>query len=439
MPYIAIFTLLLVVLDFFGLLSSRTPSTPKLPLWLWTCVVVVTYAVELGTIYYAAHNQTPLQAWRRAMPLMVVDDRGLATAHADVVTGVMLAMAAIQSYALLAVYRAVPSRIPTMVGCVAMLAMSIGAPALMSFDLYGYVHNALLGFGAYYPPSTPFPGEYHIIDLWFGKPTATVYGPLWLVIAPIVTFLAPTLVTKILALRAFNALLFGAFVAGLGAAGLPSRVRAIAALNPGLALQYVANGHNDIIALVLLVYAAALIRRRSTALGTSLIAVAGLVKLPYAVLGLPLLAPLRPVWLRVLWASAMLAIVAVCSWIGGGAGYFNSVAGISTARPEDLYHRIAGVVALVAIALAFFGLRRLRSGAWIIPDLAASVFAWYFSWAVPYALARRRILAYLLVLFPFVTVLFESAFERIWEILVVLPVAVIVAIFAPARKGALAI
>lgn len=439
MLFIAFFTLLLVVFEFFGLLSSRTPGTPKLPAPASIALLIVSYGVQLGTVYYAAHNQYTSDGWRFAMPLMVVDDRGLVTAHADVLTGIMLGMAALQSYVLLAIYRSVPGQRAVATGCALLLVLSLAAPALMSFDLYGYVHNGLLGLAAYTPPSTPFPGEYHVIDLWFGRPTATLYGPLWLVIAPIVTSLGPTLLTKILALRLLNAGLFVALVAGLGALGLPPRVRAIAALNPGLALQFVANGHNDIIAIVLLVYAAAFIKRRAPLVGTGLIAVAGLVKLPYAVLGLPVLAGIRSVWVRLAWAIVMLAAVVACSWFGGGVGYFNSLFGNVTSRPEDIVHRVAGVAALALIVLAFFGGRRLRTTGWVVPNLAASVFAWYFAWGVPYALARRRVVSYVLVLFPFVTVLFESSFERAWELIVVLPLVCMAAVFAPdkpvTRKG----
>src|SRR6185312_4611170 len=340
------------------------------------------------TVFYAAHHQYPVEDWRYAMPLMIVDDRGILTERGDLLTGIMLAMAAVQSYALLALYRSVPSRRTLVTGCAVLLALSVAAPALMSFDLYHYVHDGVLGKMAYTPPSTPFPGEYHFIDLWYGgMPASTLYGPLWLAIAPIVTSLGPTLLAKILALRLFNAALFVALAAGLRALGMPPRMRAICALNPGLALQFVANGHNDIIALVLLVYAAAFIKRRVPLLGTGLIAVAGLVKLPYAVLGLPLLAAIRPLWMRLAWAAGMLAAVIACSWFGGGLGYVASLSQIKTSRPEDIIHRIASIVAFALIALAFFGGRRLRATGWVVPNLAVNVFAWYFAWGVPYAIA----------------------------------------------------
>src|SRR6185312_2502092 len=164
MLFIAFFTLLLVVFEFFGLLSSRTPRTPKLSPVVWVAGLLVSYAVQLATVFYAAHHQYPVEDWRYTMPLMVVDDRGILTQRADLLTGIMLAMAALQSYALLALYRSVPSQRTLVTGCAVLLTLSVAAPALMSFDLYHYVHDGLLGRMAYTPPSTPFPGEYHFID-----------------------------------------------------------------------------------------------------------------------------------------------------------------------------------------------------------------------------------------------------------------------------------
>jgi len=83
----------------------------------------------------------------------------------------------------------------------------------------------------------------------------------------------------------------------------------------------------------------------------------------------------------------------------------------------------------VLILLATASKRRLRAAVWIIPMLSAAIYPWYFLWGLPYALARRRVLSYLLVCFPFVTVLVGlSLFLRVWELNVGLPVAVIASI-----------
>jgi hypothetical protein len=436
--YLAFFTLLLLAADYFGILSSRTPRTPRLAAWAWVALLVVSYALQLGVIRYAALDQPGMPAWRFAMPIPVIDDRGLPTANGDIVTAIMLILAALQSYALLALYRARCIARPLLwTGCAVLLALSLFAPALMSFDMYGYVRGAVLGVSSYAPADIPFSGDYHILNLWFAGPIYTLYGPLWIAMAQAVTFAAPTFFAKMVSFRVLGVFLYVAFLAGLRACGVKPRMMAVAALNPGLMLEYVANAHNDFIAIVVLVVAAAFVRARPL-IGLGLIAVAGLVKLPYAIFGLPLLSRIRPVWLRFAAAAVMLAVVVAISWIGGGATYFSTVIGHIGARPEDIVHRIAGAAALLAIFLALIGSRRYRATAWAMPQLAASVFAWYLVWGLPYALARHRTLSYLLVCFPLAVILLESAFFQTWEITVVIPALVLLSLFAPQRKAAAA-
>jgi hypothetical protein len=433
--FLAFFTLLLLVAEYFGMLSSRTPRTPRLPNLVWVALLVVSYAVQLGVIRYAALNQPGMPDWRLTMPIPVIDDRGLSTANGDIVTAVMLFLAALQSYALLALYRAQTfSRALLWTGCGVLLALSLFAPAMMSFDMYGYVRGAVLGVASYTPADIPFSGDYHILNLWFDGPIYTLYGPLWIAMAQAVTVAAPTFFAKLVSFRVLGVFLYVAFLAGLRACGVKPRMMAVAALNPGLMLEYVANAHNDFIAIVVLVFAAALVRARPL-IGLGLIAVAGLVKLPYAIFGLPLLSRIRPVWMRYAGAAAMLAVVVAISWIGGGAAYFSTLIGHVGARPEDIVHRLAGVAALLAIFLALIGGRRYRTTAWVMPQIAASVFAWYLVWGLPYALARHRTLSYLLVAFPLIVTLMESAFAQTWEFLFVVPALALLSLFAPERKA----
>jgi hypothetical protein len=88
------------------------------------------------------------------------------------------------------------------------------------------------------------------------------------------------------------------------------------------------------------------------------------------------------------------------------------------------------VAALLLIGATLLVARRMQTGIWSMPLLGAYSFSWYYAWGFPYALARRRILAYLLVAFPFVAMLTESAFARPWEPLVVLPLATILSLRA---------
>jgi hypothetical protein len=431
----AFFALLLVVSDYFGVLSSSTPKTPRWPVLVWIGALVLTYAAQLGIIAYAAGHQVPLPGWRLAMPLAAIDDRNPVTLHGDLLTASMLALAALQSYALLAIYRLRSSRAVIVTGCALLVLLSLVSPALLSFDMYGYVHDALLGLAAYDPPAVPMPGAYHLFDLWFGGPNSTLYGPLWLVLVHVVTSFGTTLFGKLIAWRVFCALVYLGLLVGLRALRMPARIVNVAALNPGLMLQYVANGHNDLVAVTLLVFAAIFVRTRwPLAFGT--IGVAGLLKIPYALLGLPILSVVRSLPLRIAASVVMLALVAAISWIGGGSAYLNALTGHVDAAPSDVVHRVAGAAALALIALAFFGGRRLRSGVWAMPMLGAHIFSWYCIWGFGYALARRRILGYLLVCFPFVAMMLESAIERVWVAFWVVPAVALLSLFAPERRFA---
>lgn len=215
-PYAAAATF--AVLELRGRLPARAPKTPALPAWMWIAALIATYAVQLTAMRYAATHLAVALPWRTAMPLPVVN---VDSRHPDAIAIVYLACAAVQSYALLALYRARPSTLSVALGSGLLAAMSLGSPSLASFDAYGYVHNALLGWQSYAPPATPLPGEFHVIDLWFRKPTATLYGPLWLLVVRLVTAAAPSLLMKIAALRLFNALLYAGLVFMLRGLGLP--------------------------------------------------------------------------------------------------------------------------------------------------------------------------------------------------------------------------
>jgi hypothetical protein len=418
---LALIALCLVACEAFGRFSSRTPATPRPAAWWWVAGLIVSHAAVLALVFYAVRHQQPAEAWRSTMmPLIVIDVFHPARQidHGNLVATAMLWLAAFQSYALLALYRQKPSRVAVGIGCGVMLLLSCAAPALTSFDLYGYVRDVELGFAAYRPPHVPFPGAYRVFDLWLGKQRASAYGPLWLVVARLVTSVAATLLGKLLALRVFSVLAYLAALAGLRALRMPSRIIAVFALNPGLMFQYVVDGHNDLIAIAVLVFAAAAVRRRPS-LAFGLIAVAGLLKLPYALLGLPIVAAVRSVRVRVAGSIAMVAAVATISWIAGGSSYLDRLIEHGTQNLSTGIRKLSDLVAVALILLAAAGGRRLRSAVWLIPTLGAVIFPWYFIWGLPYALGRRRIFGYLLVCFPFVTMLVGVPFVLPLDVLVV--------------------
>jgi hypothetical protein len=433
LPYAA--AALFALVELRGQLPSRAPRTPTLAPWLWIVALIVTYALQLFAIRYAATHLTNSVAWRLAMPFPVADVDML---HPDAVAAIYVACAALQSYALLALYRCRPSLRAIAWGTAVLAAMSLCVPALSSFDAYGYVHNAILGLRSYTPPAQPFLGEYHVIDLWFGKPTATLYGPLWLAIDRLVTASAPTLLTKIVALRVFNGLLYAAAIALLRGLGMPRRILVVVALNPAMMFQIIANVHNDIIAIDLLLGAAALARTR-TAAASGLFAVAGLVKLPYLALGLPVFSAVRSVPYRVVAIVAGIAVTLTLSWFGGGAGYVASLAGhASSAHVAAVWRVVPAAIALAALVAALFGARRYIAALWFIPAIGAFelpwitasgqafsvpwILPWYFIWGLPYALNRHRILGFLTVGFPLMAAIAAPEVLR-FRVLLVLELA----------------
>ncbi|HTU83196.1 MAG TPA: hypothetical protein VMF61_13760 [Candidatus Acidoferrales bacterium] len=426
--------LLLVVAESLGLLSSRTPTAPKWPAPAWIFVAIAAYAVELAAVGYAAHHQLPAPPWETAMPLRVVDDRGARTAHADVLTAIVIALGALQAYALLGLYRADPSRRSIAFGFAVVATLSMLAPAMTSADAYSNVGYALLGDRAYAPPASLFAPPFDTIERWWGVPmVAAPYGPLWLRVAALATSPVPTLLGKIVALRCVGAASFGAAVLLMAALGMPRRLLAAAALNPALAFQWIVNAHNDALA-VALAFAAAFFARRNAWLAIAFVAAAALIKLPFAVVALPVLAAIRSQRVRWIGAASAIAAAAALSWLAGGRAYASALVAHAIPVPHDLPTVTAALVAVALCVLALCGGRRLRSAAWTMPCIGGIPFAWYFTWGLPYALTRRRVAGYVLVALPLVSAVSDTAFARPWVSLAVLPVLALLCVGGPRRS-----
>jgi hypothetical protein len=98
-------------------------------------------------------------------------------------------------------------------------------------------------------------------------------------------------------------------------------------------------------------------------------------------------------------------------------------------------HAAAALAAVVAIAAAVAGRRRLRGAVWLVPMIGAYTAAWYAVWSVPYALGSRVVLLYLLVSLPLVSILAEPSLTRPWTLLLLLPAIVVVSLVARPIRG----
>ena len=347
----------------------------------------------------------------------------------------MLSCALAQSYILLVLYRCPTTRGAAALAALGMCALSLAAPAFISPDPYAYVGDTLLGRAAYAPPGTPFTGEYAQINHLFPPPMLpSPYGPLWTTVSGLALAPFGTLLGKLIALRLIGLVSYIAFLVALRACGVAPRLLIIAMLNPALFLQYVACAHNDLLGIAILVAAGAF-AARNAAIAAGLLVVSALVKLPFVILGLPVLAAVRSRSSRYLLAAVSIASAITLSYWGAGAAYFRGLA-VHVPAPGPVYvlNLAVAVLALATIGFAFVGGPRLRAAVWLIPMASSYIASWYLVYALPYALARRRILAYLLIALPFVDVLVDAKFMQWWTYVVVLPIATLLAVAPSARK-----
>ncbi|MBV8375059.1 MAG: hypothetical protein JO302_06075 [Candidatus Eremiobacteraeota bacterium] len=405
--------LALLALELSGFSPAWNFRVPRLRPGLLAAFLVAAYAAQLAVVRYGATSIGGAAAWRTQLPIPVAE-HGMA--HPDLLEAALLGLALAQSCLLFALFRAKPSRGIVAAGSVAMVVLSLAAPAFISPDPYAYVGDALLGWGAYAPPHREFTGEYALINRFFAAPMLPApYGPLWLTLARLVTESAPTLLAKLVALRVFGAACFVALLMCLRAYGVPPRLLAIAAVNPAIAQQYIADAHNDLLGIAIVVAAAALVRRRRALVGSGVAAAAGLVKLPFTVLALPIFARTQSRPLRYACALGAIALAAAVSWLAGGAAYFGGL-NVHVPAPGPVYalNAVVSIAALFMLGTAAIGARRRYSGVWLIAMMSSYIATWYAAYGLPYALARHRLLAYLLIALPFACALVDAKFMRPW-------------------------
>jgi len=409
--YVAALALLYIELRGRGIVPRF--ALPAWPAPAWVAMLVTCYAAQLEVVRYAAVTVAALEPWRAALPIAVAE-HGMA--HPDAVAAALLVLATLQVAALAGLYRSSPSLTTIVAGFLALVALSIWSPATISPDVYAYVGDALLGRNAYQPPATPFPGEFASIDRLFHPPLLPApYGPLWIAIDRLITAPFESLGGKIVALRVLGTVCYVGLLAALRAYGLPQRAIAIAAVNPCIAQQYVADAHNDLMGIALVVAAAALISARRVYAATGTVVVAALVKLPFVLLALPVFAPIRSRALRYASCAAAIAVAVALSFAGGGAGYLHGLTvHVPAAGAVFFTNELVALVALVLLGLAAAGARRYASAVWIFPMMSSYIATWYMTYGLPYALARRRVLAYLLIALPFATALVDAKFIRPW-------------------------
>jgi len=171
------------------------------------------------------------------------------------------------------------------------LACAFAVPIVFSSDIYAYAAYGALALGGHNPYAhAPLPGGVPIFDAaivqWGNPPPACVYGPIFIGLAAAVDWASASFGT-VVTLGVFRITACAALVACalLAAAAYPgdrrARLTAAAtiALNPVI-IWCAAEGHNDALALCVVLAGVALAARGRAVTGSFVAALAGAIKLP---------------------------------------------------------------------------------------------------------------------------------------------------------------
>jgi hypothetical protein len=343
-----------------------------------------------------------------AQPLVVVTEWG---ARGGVLLAVLLL--ALGGAALLYRFALTRSRPPslafTMAAAAGGLIAAAFSPVLFSSDVYAYAaYGELARIGADPYLRAAVSGDDPLVRAaawqWSGTLPICVYGPAFVALAKTaVTLFAPFgMLVQLNALRAIASVAFllcGPLAAAAYNGNPNARLRAAATLllNPA-AIWCAAEGHNDAIALSIVLGGFALVRRRCDGIGAAIAALAALVKLPGAA------------------AAAGLALVdrrarlgAVAGLAVAGALSFPLIAGFVTQlAPRGTYAPQASLQAVfaplspalavaaavgTAAVIGFAGIAHLKAkqrDGWILLGLAGWVlvpnpYPWYGLWLLALA------------------------------------------------------
>ncbi|MBD5657688.1 MAG: hypothetical protein IAI50_21305 [Candidatus Eremiobacteraeota bacterium] len=382
--------------------EERTRSTTTLGVALLATVVGATFVLQIATIAAAARHQQPFPAWFALLPIVVLDDRAPLYGHAPI--GISIAaFTLVETLALVAlVYvgrRGSLSRgAAIVVGVVSfvMVSAAFTCPAATSFDMYAYDGTAHVA-APYQPASIAFTRALSVINRIYGVPISpSPYGPAWIALSKVATSALPTFHAQLLALRALGVLAFAATLVALRLLGFPAISLAVVALNPALVSNYVLDGHNDLVAVALVLWAMVLVERSAIA-AIAFGVLAGAVKLPFLAIAALAFTTIASRRVRVACIAALVVAGIAVYAAFGGRGFVLAVQTTSRlygeALADPLTNIIHGALVITAvgfIAAAVFNDRYVPTAAWSFGALAATFFGWYVPWGTPYAVVERR-------------------------------------------------
>jgi hypothetical protein len=404
--------------------SAPTPpfATPACPFIIPLALigVLMLFAAQLWTIAFMAAHQPGASCWSRLAIPVVADVGEDSGGPALIVPSFLLVAYAFAQAALLwliyATLRAItPNRALRLwlgCACAAGFAQAIFAPAMTSPDVYSYIAYAKLGLASYAAGPHVVSPEYLPVPNWCERgilPAA--YGPAFIFYIKML-FALPhgSPVANILLLRASNAAWFALLLCFLRAAGASEATVAVAALNPAPLFQYVANAHNDVIAVALALGGIVLITRSTIAACLAYIA-AALVKLPFIIIGAVMFTQLPSAIKRFSTIALSTLAALVLSYATAGPQYFAGLSYYNRLLKSgvDPLQYIAVAVVLWATFSALMQHRYNHISLYAFPALSVqTLMPWYAVWSLPYAVRESKHLASYLISMPLMLMLMET-------------------------------
>ena len=394
-------------------------------------------ALELHLIDVAAHAQhleailhgkTVGPAFIAALPYPVVDPQFGPPRSVHVA---IVALGAVQAAIVYALYRALRDRVVPVseravlvVVAAAMFAIALAAPAMAGFDAYAYAGYAKLPHlaDAYSPPAMRLGGSFGIVnDVWGTPLVPSYYGPLWIAISKLVAGGAQSLGSAIFAFRLVEVGAFVWLAIVFAAWRRDAMFVALFALNPAVYGLYVANTHNDLVAVALIVSAVAL-AHRFPLVSAIAVAAAALIKVPFVAAALYVFAGRGSLSVRLGWVVLAVILAGAASLVFGGHAYAaDLISRLHETNAGGRFFQVTAravkfgllLVAGTALVAAFVRGVAWRTAGWSFITLGSLAYPWYLIWALPYAALERRALVAFLVLLPLVAAAMEPAFPHL--------------------------
>ncbi len=371
--------------------------------------VVPLYALQLAFVVLEnrVENVGAASGWMATLPIAVFDDRS-GTSALDLLFGTLnvtvgLLEAAALAVVVLALRHAVSSINSRLivVSALALAALSVTAPVMGTTDPYQFAATGVLGFHSYNSSTDAFLGTPYAAFEKRIPMNRVVYGPLWIAIDIAQTHFGAKIYDKIEWLRFTNIGFVACFLWLLARSRLSRSMIAAGALNPALWQYAVADPHADIEGVVLLTAAFFFARHSRLLPAGAFVFLAGLIKLPFVIIGGAVLTPLPKRNERcAVWLIAVALVAVVSSLLPSGAYVENLVhyARLGATKNWSGDWLLLAPIVTIATVVLLMVRRSLFGMAWLFHQMAPLAAPWYIMWGIPYALASDRLALYLVSL-----------------------------------------